>query len=87
MDMNSRDNITPLKHRNVIMTGTEKSNFTETQDREVKIAVMNMFKDLKGDMNQGLFEDQGIQTKQLNKIMKTIQGIKIEFNIKIESLK
>lgn len=69
------------------MTGTEKSNFTETQDREVKIAVMNMFKDLKGDMNQGLFEDQGIQTKQLNKIMKTIQGIKIEFNIKIESLK
>lgn len=69
------------------MIGTEKNNFTETQDREVKIAVMNMFKNLKGDMNQGLFENQGIQMKQLNKIMKTIQDIKIEFNIKIESLK
>lgn len=69
------------------MIGTEKSNVTETQDREIKIVVMNMFKDLKGDMNQGLFEDQEIQRKQLNKIMKKIQDIKIEFNNKIESLK
>lgn len=85
--MNGRDNITPLEPRNPIMIGTEKSNVTETQDREIKIVVMNMFKDLKWDMNQGLFEDQEIQRKQLNKIMKTIQDKKIEFNNKIESLK
>lgn len=46
---------------------------------------MNIFKDLKEDMNKCLNEDQG--NTQLNEIVKTDQGMKAEFIKETELLK
>lgn len=46
---------------------------------------MNIFKDLKEDMNKCLNEDQG--NTQLNEIIKTDQGMKAEFIKETELLK
>lgn len=46
---------------------------------------MNIFKDLKEDMNKCLNEDHG--NTQLNEIIKTDQGMKAEFIKETEMLK
>lgn len=43
---------------------------------------MSKLKDLEGNMNKSLNED--LKCKQLNKIMKRIQDMEVEFNKEIE---
>lgn len=42
----------PLEASNPTLIDPEKSNWAEAQDRNFKIAILNMFKDLKEDMNK-----------------------------------
>ena len=39
-----------MEARNSIIVGSEKCSIAETQDKDFKTAIMNMFKDLKEDM-------------------------------------
>lgn len=46
--MNSQDNMPSPEASNPIATCPEKSNLAETQDKDFKIRIVNIFKDLKG---------------------------------------
>lgn len=52
--MSSQDNMPPLEANSPIEIGLEKDNSAETQDKDFKTAIMNMFKDFKGDINKYL---------------------------------
>lgn len=47
----------PLETRNPITAGPEKSNGAEAQDKGFKITIMNMFNELKENMNKYIKED------------------------------
>ena len=62
----------------------EKSNFADAQNNDFKIVIVNMFKQLKENMNKCLNEDHNTQ---FNKIMKTFQDITTDLNKEVESLR
>lgn len=41
--------MSPPEARNPIALGLEKSNLAQAQDKDVKVDIMNMFRDLKED--------------------------------------
>lgn len=43
--MNNKDNMPLLKHSNTTIVGPEECNIADAQDKEFKIAILNMFKD------------------------------------------
>lgn len=44
--------MSPLETSNPITVGPEKCNIADAQDKDLKIAIMTMFKLLKKDMNK-----------------------------------
>lgn len=70
MHKNSQDNIPPPEGSNPIVIGPEKFNSVESSDNNFKIAIMNTFKDPKGDMNKCLNEDPENTNEQLNEMIK-----------------
>lgn len=52
----AKDYILPPEVSNTTVTGPEKSSLAKSQDKDYKIAIMNMFKDFKKDMNKSLNE-------------------------------
>lgn len=80
--MDSQDSSLPSEPRNPITVGPERCNTAEAQDRDFKITIRNMVKDLKEDVNKFFSADCDNTKKQLNEIMKTVQDTKVE----IESL-
>lgn len=68
---------------NSITVGLEKCSIVQTQDKDFRKVVINMFKDIKEAMNKSLNEEQENTEKQLNEVLKTVQEMKVE----IESLK
>lgn len=49
--------MTPPEVRNPITISPEKTNLVEAHDRNFKIAIIHLFKDLKEDMDKYLNED------------------------------
>lgn len=49
---------------NHTVTGPEKSNLAEAQDKDFKVSIMNMFKDLKEDTNNALMKTIKTQTAE-----------------------
>lgn len=47
----------PPEARNSVVLGTKEINLAKPQDRDFRIVIMNMLKDLKEDMNNCLNED------------------------------
>lgn len=70
----------------MIAIGPEKYSTAEAQDKGFKLAVMNMFKNLKEDMGESLNEVCKKHT-QWNETKKTFQDMKAEFNKEMEFLK
>ena len=50
--MNNQDNITPSETSNPIVIDAEQRNLAEVQDKDFQTAIMNLFEDLKEDMNK-----------------------------------
>lgn len=48
--------MSPLEPGNCTIVGSEKWNITDAQEKDFKTAIMNMFKDLKQDMNESLMK-------------------------------
>lgn len=48
--------MSPTKPINFSTVGPEKSNITEALDKDFKLVIMDVFKDLKEDMNKPLNE-------------------------------
>ena len=65
------------------MLGPEKDNWAKANKNHFIIAIVDIFKDLKEDMNKFLNEEH----KNTSNWIKIIQDIKIEFNKEVESLK
>lgn len=59
-----------LEINNPIKVGPKKCYKTKAQDKHFKRANMNIFKDLKEDMNKFLNEDHRNTKKKFNEIMK-----------------
>lgn len=55
-NMNDQDNKPSPEASNPTAEDPEKSNIAEAQDRDFKIAIRNMFNDLKKDLNKSLNE-------------------------------
>jgi hypothetical protein len=53
--INSEDNMPPPEPSNATIVGLEKCNLVEAQDKDFKISIMIMFKDLNDDMNKALY--------------------------------
>jgi hypothetical protein len=83
--MNNLDNMSSPEMNNPIILSPEKSSLAEAQDRDFKMASMNMSKDFKEDMKNCLNKDHG-RNKIMKGVMKATQDIKAEFNKEIESL-
>lgn len=45
--MNSQENMSPSEASNPIAVGPEKCNVATAQDKDFKMTIMNIFKDLK----------------------------------------
>lgn len=84
--MKNQDNKYPPEATNPIVLGSKESILAEVQDKDFKIAVMSMFRDLKDNVNKWLNEDWET-TNSWDEIMKPIQDMKTEFNKEIQSLK
>lgn len=56
-------------------------NISNLQEKDFKIEIMNMIKDLRG------YEDHENTKKQLDEIKKTVKNMEVEFIKEIESLK
>jgi hypothetical protein len=54
--MKSLDNMPLLESSNLTVTGPEKSNLAEAQDKDFKVPTINMFKDLEEDTKKCLNE-------------------------------
>lgn len=63
----------------------EENNVDATQDNEPKIAILNVFKELKEHMNKCQNDDVENTNKELNKVIKIKQEMKIEWNKEIEN--
>lgn len=53
-NMNSQNNIFPLETSSLISTGLGKRNLAEVQEKDFKIPIMIMLRDLEKDMNESL---------------------------------
>lgn len=56
--MNSQDNMPSPELNNSITVGLEKCSIVQTQDKDFRKVVINMFKDIKEAMNKSLNEEQ-----------------------------
>jgi hypothetical protein len=56
-NMNSQYNMPSPEASNFMVIGPKQCNLGEAQDKDFRIANMNMFKDLKEDRNKCLNED------------------------------
>lgn len=56
----------------------EESNVDDTQDNELKIAMLDVFKELKEHVNKCQNDDVENTSKELNKVVKIKQEMKIE---------
>jgi hypothetical protein len=54
--INTQYNMSPVELSNPTTADPEKCNINESPGRDFKIAIMNMFKDLKEDINKSLNE-------------------------------
>lgn len=63
----------------------EESNVDDTQDNELKIAILDVFKELKEHVNKCQNDDVESTSKELNKVIKIKQEMKIEWNKEIEN--
>jgi hypothetical protein len=54
--MNSQENVPALEASNPIARGSGKCNISEAQDKNFKISIINIFKDIKERMNKSLNE-------------------------------
>lgn len=63
----------------------EESNVDDTQDNELKIAILDVFKELKEHVNNCQNDDVESTSKELNKVIKIKQEMKIEWNKEIEN--
>lgn len=61
----------PIEPHPLSIIGPEKYE-TAKQDKNFKIAIMSMFKDLKEDMNASLNEVCKKENKEGNEVMKTV---------------
>lgn len=84
--MKDQDNKHPPEATNPIVLGSKESKLAEVQDKDFKIAIMSMFKDLKDTVNKCPNEDWE-NANSWNEIMKPIQDMKTEFNKEIQLLK
>ena len=57
-----------LETNNPITVGPKKCYKAKAQDKDFKVAIVNIFKDLKEDMNKFLNEDHENTKKQFNEI-------------------
>lgn len=74
------------KQETLLKQAMSKKN--QLKNKPSLIAIMNMFKDLKGYMNKSFNEDIERANKQLNEIMRTSQEIKADrINKETELLK
>lgn len=53
-NMISQINMLPLETSSLISTGLEKRNLAEVQEKDFKIPIMIMLRDLEKDMNESL---------------------------------
>lgn len=81
--MNNQDSTPPPEPSNRITEEPEKDNIAEAQDKDFKMAVMNMFRDLREVVNKFFKEAMKTLKEQLNTILKIFQDMKV----KIKSLK
>lgn len=63
----------------------EENNVDDTQDNELKIAILDVFKELKEHMNKCQNDDLENTSKELSKVIKIKQEMKIEWNKEIEN--
>lgn len=57
---------------------TDKCNILEAKERNFKLALINMLKDLKENMNKSLNVICGNKNGQWKEIMKTVQDMKMK---------
>lgn len=69
--------MTPPEPSNYTKAGPKKCNLAEAQDKDFKITAMNMFKDLKVDMNKPPNEVFENSKKECDKIMKIVQDMEL----------
>lgn len=67
-----------LLQKQEILLKQAMSKTNQLKNKPSLIAIMNMFKDLKGYMNKSFNEDIERANKQLNEIMRTSQDIKVD---------
>ena len=75
---NNKDSTSSTRAQQPYHTGPENCNIVKAQDTDLKITFINMIEVLKEDMNKSLKEIQENTSKQLKKIIETIQGLKME---------
>lgn len=64
---------------------SEENSVDDTQDNEFKIAILDVFMELKEHMNKCQNDDLENTSKELNKVIKIKQEMKIEWNKEIEN--
>lgn len=74
---NTQDNMTPPEPSNYTKAGPKKCNLAEAQDKDFKITAMNMFKDLKVDMNKPPNEVFENSKKEWDKMIKIVQDMEL----------
>ena len=82
--MKNQGNKYPPEATNPIVLGSKESALAEAQDKDFKIAIVSMFKDLTDTVNKCPNKDWE-NTNSWKEIMKPIQDMKIEINKEIES--
>lgn len=76
-------NLAPSQGSKLTVTGTQKTNLAETHHKDLKIAIMKMFKLIKEEWNERPNEDW--QYKQTTEeTMEIVQDMKVEFNKEIK---
>lgn len=69
--MNSQENVPALEASNPIARGSGKCNISEAQDKDFKTTFMNVFKNLKRDLNKSPSKIYENPNNHWNEIMKT----------------
>lgn len=69
--------MTPPELSNYTKAGPKKCNLAKAQDKDFKITAMNMFKNLKEDMNNPPHEVCENLKKEWNEMMKIVQDMEL----------
>lgn len=69
--MNSQNNMPPPETSNHTTVGLEKCSISEAQDKDFKTTFMNVFKNLKRDLNKSPSKIYENPNNHWNEIMKT----------------